>query len=157
MSPKVLCQCSFFYLMDDATFLGDPRSRLIGVALPPGLQQLAAKVPYIFDGTFFGGIRRSKRSIGVLDHVQHPQYLRLQARVTTGSPQDLFGLVEINASLRFHGSPPSNGLATTYGLSPHYFRRLRIYPSFYSFAQQGNHHFCLHPALSSSSLISDSA
>ena len=89
----------------------------------------------------FGGIRRSKGSIGVLDHVQHPQYLRLQARVTTGSPQELFGLVEINASHRFHRPPPSNGLATTYGLSPRYFRRLRISPSFHSFAQQGYHQF----------------
>jgi hypothetical protein len=93
MSPKVLCQCSFFYLMGNAAFLYGPRRRLIGAALAPGLQQLPAKVPYILDSALFGGICRSNRSIRVLDHVQHSHYLRLQARVTTGSPQDFFGLV----------------------------------------------------------------
>ena len=141
MSPKVLCPRSFFYLMGNATFLDGPCRRILGVALPPRLQQFPAKDPQILDGAFFGRIRRTNSSIGVLDHVQHSQYLCLQTRVTSGTPQKFFGLIEINASPRFHGQPPSNGPATTYRLPQRFFRHLRIYPSDRSFTRRGVHHF----------------
>jgi len=139
MSPKVLCQRSFFYLMGYAPCLDNPHRRFLSVALPPRLQQLPAKGPQIPDCSFFGRIRRANVPVSVLDHVQHPQYLRLQARVAPCPSNQLFGLIQIAHLI--HGQPPGSGLATTYVPTTPFLCISQISPSDLSFAREDVHHF----------------
>jgi hypothetical protein len=85
ISPKVLCQCSFFYLPPQVPVRLQRGGFRVSQALAPVAQQFLSQRPQFFNRPPFGLIRSLQIPSGILNQVKHSLYSRLHRRVSLQS------------------------------------------------------------------------
>jgi hypothetical protein len=112
MSPKVLCQLSFFTLAPDPGGLLQLLRALLHLPLGPVSQQLRTELAHLLDHPTLGLIGVAQLVTGVFHQFQHARNASAQLRVLVQQLQDARVVeLELGAHVRYS---PLHGVTTYY-------------------------------------------